>query len=371
MKRALVYDRVNKIGGAEQVLKVLHQIYPNSPLYTAVYNPKKAIWAKGWDVRPSFVNKFPKARSNHELYPWLMPLAFESFDFNPYDVVISTTSAEAKGILTKPNTLHLCYCLTPTRYLWKDYQVYKNQIPKYLKPFSKPAFSYLKNWDKVASSRPDVYIAISNTVKKRIKKYYQRDAEVIYPPVNVNKFQNSNNSDNQVKQKNYFLIVSRLVAYKNIKLAIKACNQLKENLVIVGKGVQMEKLKKISGPTINFVKELTEGELVLYYLSCRAFLSPQEEDFGISIVEAQAAGKPVIAYNKGGASETIIDGKTGIFFAQQSTTALINAIKRFEKIKFSESECRKNSQRFSKIRFINEFSEKVKELWQKHKQKFQ
>ncbi len=180
MRIALVYDRINKFGGAERVLLALHEIWPDAPLFTSVYHPQRASWADGFKVIPSFLNKLPLARSRHEILPWLMPLAFESFEFDEFDVVISITSEFAKGIITKPHTFHLCYCLTPTRYLWSGYEDYfQNRAFKF---FSQPVVSYLRTWDKIASQRPDEYLAISQEVKKRIKKYYDRDSAVIYPP---------------------------------------------------------------------------------------------------------------------------------------------------------------------------------------------
>src|ERR1035437_3756793 len=179
MKVALVYDRVNKWGGAERVLLALHKIFPEAPLFTSVYNAESAAWAKVFDVRTSFLQNFPKAKTAHELYAVLMPLAFESFNFDNFDLVISVTSEAAKGIITKPSTLHICYCLTPTRYLWSGYNDYfKSSIFKLI---SKPLVSYLRFWDKIAAKRPDEYIAISIEVKNRIKKYYKRDSEVVYP----------------------------------------------------------------------------------------------------------------------------------------------------------------------------------------------
>jgi glycosyltransferase involved in cell wall biosynthesis len=367
MKSALVYDRINKIGGAERVLEVLHSMYPRSPLYTAVYHDEKASWAKGWKIKPSLLNNFPLARSKHELFPWLTPLAFENFNFNEYQVVISITSAEAKGIITKPDTLHICYCLTPTRYLWSDYKTYINEIPPLFRILIKPVFSYLRFWDRIASTRADNIIAISETVRTRIQKYYNRDSQVIYPPVEVDKFADKSKTKKRLPIKNYYLVISRLVPYKRIDIAIKACNHLKKKLVIVGKGSQMKKLRSIAGSTINFVGELTQDELVLYYQYCDALLFPQEEDFGISAVEAQAAGKPVVAYNKGGATEIVKEGKTGTFFLEQNTSSLIKAIKRIETLKFDKKECIENAQRFNKERFIKEFSAKVEELWISYK----
>lgn len=375
MRVALVYDRVNKWGGAEQVLLALHQIWPDAPLYTAVYHPEKASWAKVFPkVIPSFLQKFPLAKDHHELYPWLTPLAFETFSFDQFDIVISVTSAEAKGIITKPKTLHICYCLTPTRYLWSGYFDYlKNPglgcLNDLAKPFLPFVLSRLKADDKIYSQRPDVYIAISQTVQKRIKKYYQRESKVVYPPVDVNKFKVAKFKSLKVEKEDYFLIVSRLVPYKHVDLAIKVFNELGWQLKIVGTGVEGTRLKELAKNNIEFLGELTEEELLGYYQDCRALLVCGEEDFGLVSLEAQACGKPVIALNKGGAVETIINTKTGILFNQPKQKSLKEALQKFEQMKFSEAECRKNAENYSQEIWQDKFFRLVQDLWQKHQQK--
>lgn len=322
----MVYDRVNKWGGAEQVLLALHQIYPQAPLYTSVYDPHGAPWAKVFpQVIPSFLQYFPLAKNHHELYPWLTPLAFESFDFSGFDLVISVTSAEAKAIITRPETKHICYCLTPTRYLWSHQKEYLAEpgLGRWLKPLQRR----LQQADLVYSQRPDEYIAISKTVQKRIKKYYKRSSKVIYPPVDTRKFKIGEGKD-------YFLIVSRLVSYKKIDLAIKAFNRLKLPLIIVGGGRDEQRLRRLAGPTIKFTGWLSETGLIRLYQSCRALVMPQVEDFGIAAVEAQAAGRPVIAYGRGGATETVVAGKTGIFFEKPTVDSLAGAVKQFESRKW-------------------------------------
>lgn len=357
MKVALVYDRVNKWGGAERILEALHQIWPQAPLYTAVYNPKTAPWAKKFKVIPSFLNRFPLAKKKHESFPFLMPLAFESFDFNDYDLVISVTSEAAKGIITKPETFHLCYCLTPTRYLWSGYDDYfQNKVFRFL---TKPLVTYLRSWDKIAGQRPDVYLAISQNVRKRIKKYYGREAEIIYPPVDIKKW--------SLKEKNelsdYFLVVSRLVNYKKVGLVVEVFNQLDLPLKIVGTGSQLKKLKKMAKKNIEFLGELTDKELLGYYQKSQAVIFPQEEDFGLVPLEAQASGRPVIAYRKGGALETVKEGRTGFFFASQTPRALIKVVKRFKSNDFNSQVCRKNAEKFSLEKFKKEFKKFVEKQW--------
>ncbi|MDP2649272.1 MAG: glycosyltransferase [bacterium] len=341
---ALVYDRINKWGGAERVLLAFHELFPDAPLYTSVYNPDRAKWAKVFNIRTSFLQNFPRASSSHELYVTLMPLAFESFNFDEYDVVISITSEAAKGIITKPKTLHICYCLTPTRYLWSGYDDYfKNNTSKFL---SKPAISYLRFWDKVACQRPDAYIAISEEVQDRIKKYYGRDSFLVYPPLSI-----ESNSGNDDKIGNYFLLVARLVPYKKADVAIEAFNNLKLPLKVIGSGTEIKKLRKIAKPNIEFLSNLTDEELIGYYKNCSAFVFPGREDFGLAILEAQSFGKPVIAYRGGGASEIVIEGETGEFFDKQKAEALAEKVVAFNNSKYSRQKCIERAHQFSKKRF--------------------
>ena len=362
LRVALVYDRLNKWGGAERVLLGLHKLFPNAPLYTSVYDPQKAPWADVFEVKTSFLQNFPFA-ARHELYAILMPLAFESFNSDEFDLVISVTSEAAKGIITKPKTKHICYCLTPTRYLWSGYNEYfKNS---YLRFLSKPVVSYLKFWDKIAAQRPNTFIAISKEVQRRIKRYYGRESTVVYPPVGINsKFETRNskqyqNTKYKIQNSGYFLIVSRLVPYKKIDIAIKAFNKLKLSLKIVGVGSEEKHLKSISGKTIEFLGNLTEDELVSYYKGCRALIFPGIEDFGLTILEAQSFGKPVIAFRGGGALETIINGKTGIFFNEQTIESLTQSIKQFSNMTINPKDCIRNAEKFSFERFKKEFMREI------------
>lgn len=358
MKIAFVYDRVNKWGGAERVLLALHELWPEAPLYTAVYDPARAKWADVFTVMPSFMQYIPFAKNHHEWFPWLTPMAFESFTFDEYDVVISVSSAEAKYVITKPHTLHICYCLTPTRYLWSGHDVYakSSRILKKLTPV-------LRRWDIVGSSRPDYYIAISERVKARIEQYYRRPVEaVIYPPVDTDKF--------KVKEmpKGYFLVVSRLVSYKRIDLIVDAYNELQLPLVIVGTGYEEKLLRNLASDTIHFVSShLTDEQLAAYYGSCRAVVTAADEDFGIAAVEAQAAGIPVIAFAGSGTAEIVQDGKTGILFPEQSKQSIVAAVRKLQKTRIRVDDCRENSRRFAKERFAKEMKETVDILYNAYK----
>ncbi len=353
MKVALVYDRVNKWGGAERVLLALHKIFPEAPLFTSVYNKNSASWADMFDVKTSFLQKFPFAKSSHELYAALMPMAFENFDFSNYDLVISVTSEAAKGIITKPNTMHICYMLTPTRYLWSGYDIYFKNI--LLRFFSRPVVSYLRSWDKIASKRPDKIIAISTEVSERIKKYYDRNSEIIFPP--LDEFMEST-KDGSLE---YFLIVSRLVYYKRIEIAVKAFNKLNLPLKIIGVGSEEDNLKKIANSNIEFLGNLTDEKLSFYYKNCSGLIFPGVEDFGLVMVEAQSFGKPVIAFKGGGATDIIKEGVTGEFFERQIPESLIKVLEKFESTRYNSNLCRENALRFSFENFKKQFLEVIKE----------
>ncbi len=386
MKIAIVYDRVNKWGGAERVLLALHKLFPDAPLYTSVYKPENAVWAKDFAVKPSFLQAIPIARQHHEFFAPLMPIAFESFSFDEYDLVISVTSEAAKGIITKPHTKHICICLTPTRYLWSGYEEYfKNRI---FRLFTRPLVWYLRKWDMMAAYRPDHIIAISQTVQERIKQYYKRDSIVIYPPatlsharravppseilVDGSEFRESKKSKENVTsyepetmnhklEDNYFLIVSRLsklTAYKRVDLAITAANKLKIPLKIIGTGRDMDYYRKMAGDTVEFLGEVPDTKLSEYYRHCSALIFPGEEDFGLVMVEAQAHGKPVIAYRAGGATEIIKEGVTGEFFDEQTSESLIHVLKSFDISGYNKSACIDNSKRFS----FGIFKKEIKKL---------
>src|SRR5574340_880442 len=255
MKVALVYDRINKWGGAESVLLALHEIWPDAPLYTSVYDKRLTSWANYFDVRTSFIQKLPVPKNKHEFYPFLMGLAFETFNFDRYDLVVSLTHEFAKAIITKPKTKHLCYCLTPTSYLWSGYQSYFSN--KIFRTLSKPVVSYLRFYDKIVAQRPDQYVAISQVVQERIRKYYGRQSEVIYPPVTI--------GDSQiVRPGEFYLLVSRLVPNKRIDVAVKAFNELGLPLKIVGTGREERSLMSLARKNIDFVGYASPSELANY-----------------------------------------------------------------------------------------------------------
>ena len=358
MKVALVYDKVNKWGGAERVLLALHEIFPDAPLYTSVYDKKNATWAKAFKIITSPLQGISILRGYNDKLPVFMPIAFESFNFDEYDLVISVTSEAAKGIITKPGTLHICYCLTPTRYLWSGYKDYfTNSLFRFI---SAPAVSYLRQWDKVAASRPDYFIAISKEVQDRIKKYYGCDSKIIYPPLMLKSF---NGMVKRTKGE-YFLLVSRFSRssyYKRVDLAIDSFNKTGLSLKIAGSGPMLKGFRKKGKGNIEFLGELTDSELAYYYENCQALVFPGLEDFGLVMAEAQYFGKPVIAYRAGGALDIVKTGVTGEFFEKQTVESLSEVLERFNGKRYNKADIIRNSQRFSFENFELQLKELIKD----------
>ncbi len=325
---------------------------------TLVHEPSTSTWAKGIKIIPTFLNKIPFVRKRHEVLAPLAPLAFETLDFSGYDIVISVTGSDAKSIITKPNQLHICYCLTPTRYFWSGETEYDTNwkmriIPKFLK-------EYFKNVDILTSERPDEYISISEEIRDRVNKFYRRKSVVIYPPIE-DKFYSKKIIP--LEERGYYLIVGRLVPYKKVDLVISVFNKLNLPLKVVGTGSEVKRLRKMAGKSITFDKSAGDQALIEYYRHAKAVIFPPEEDFGLVPLEAQASGTPVIAYGKGGALETVIDKKTGILFSKQTESSLTSAIRSFEKIKFSPQACVVNARKFNQAKFTTEFSSEVNKLW--------
>ncbi len=359
-KIALIHDYLTQFGGAEKVIESIHELHPWAPLYTAIYNPTSLNNAfSDWDIRTSFLQNFPGAKNHTRLFLPFLPAAFESFNLKNFDLVISSASAFAKGVITHPGTKHICYCHTPTRYLWSDADRYikevalpwpANKIAPYLMPY---ALQYYRLWDYRAAQRPDILIANSKTVQDRIKKYYNRDSIIIYPPVQVNNFTVRKTND----IKDYYLVISRLMPYKRVDLVIKAFNRLRLPLIVVGTGEDAP-LKALAKNNITFTGWVGEDKKKELLQGARALIFPQEEDFGITAVEALASGVPVIAYSQGGATEIIEEGKSGLFFHEQIWEELADKVARFQFIykNFDPQVCRARAEIFSEERFKNELS---------------
>lgn len=328
MKVALVQDWLVKFGGAEWTLLNWHKIFPDAPLYVLVYDKKKMGEAfADFDVRTTYIQKIPGGVKHYQALLPLMPGAWERLDLTEYDLVISSCSSCCKGIITRPDALHICYCHTPTRYFWDMFYEYRKESNPIKAFFMTPFIHKLRMWDKLATDRVDYFIANSKFTQKRIRKYYRRDSDVIYS-VGGN-FVPQEIFDSTQKE-DFYLTVGRLIGYKRFDLAIKACNQLGKRLIVVGTGNEEENLKKIAGPTIEFKGYCSDAEILEYYAKAKAFLFPGLEDFGFTPVEAQSGGTPVIAFGKGGALETVEDGKTGLYFYEQSVDAILDCMEKFE-----------------------------------------
>jgi glycosyltransferase involved in cell wall biosynthesis len=344
LKVALVHDYLNQYGGAERVLEELHALFPSAPVYTSMYWPEKmSATIRGLDIRTSFMQRLPMVTRNHQPFLLLYPLAFESFDLTGYDVVISNSSAFCKGVITSPGTLHICYCLTPMRWVW-NYHAYieRERLGTAARLVLPAAISQLRSWDVATSQNVDRFLAISRTVAARIRKYYRRDAAVIYPPVNCDAF-----TLTSPRAEDYYLIVSRLIPYKRIDLAVDAFTRLGIRLKIVGSGGRdLAALRARAGRNIEFVGRVSDAELKQLYAGCRALVFPGEEDFGIAPLEANASGRPVIAYAGGGALDTVVDGRTGVLFEQQQVECLIGAIQRAEDTDWQPDELRAHARKF-------------------------
>lgn len=347
MRVAIVHDWLNQVGGAESVLEVLKEIYPQAPIHTSIYWPKAMPLQYGeWDIRTSGLNRLPFIKRRHQPFLPLYPLAFEGFDLSGYELVISNKSAFCHGVITPPETVHVCYCLTPTRFLW-DYHGYvrhegTNPVARALLA---PFLYGLRLWDRAAADRVDHFVGISETVRRRIRKFYRREAEVIHPPVDTRRFQVHERHDD------YFLIVSRLIPYKRLELAVQAFNMLGLPLKIIGDGRDRPRLQAAANSNIEFLGRLTGDQVVEYFSRCRAFVFPGEEDFGIAPLEAQAAGRPVIAYAGGGALETVVEGETGLFFREQTAESLAEVISAFDADAFDGAAIRRYAKGFDREAF--------------------
>lgn len=366
MKIALIHDHLAQDGGAEKVLRIFHKMWPKAPIFVMVHDqehgPKNLESAK---IHTSFIQRLPFGIKKYKWFLPFMPTAFEKFDLSEFDVVLSSVSGLAKGVLTKPETLHISYCHTPTRYLWSDTHEYVSELPysritKKIIPFF---LTYLRMWDRLAAERVDCFIANSLVVKERIKKYYNRESICIHPPVETEKFQISK------KKENFFLAGGRLVPYKRFDITVQAFNRLKIPLKIFGDGPDMVRLQKMAKGNVEFLGRVSDDELVKLYAEAKALIFPQEEDFGIVPLEAMASGTPVIAWKKGGVLETIIHEKTGFFFEEQNWGSLAKAVVEFQKLNFNKEEIRKHAEKFSVEKFekdIRNFVEKKYEEFQKN-----
>jgi glycosyltransferase involved in cell wall biosynthesis len=363
LRVAIVHDWLNQKGGAEVVLEALVEMYPQAPIHTSMYWPQAMPQEyRSWDIRTSFMNRLPFVKRYHQPFLPLYPLAFESFDFTGYDLVISNKSGFCHGVITPHDTLHICYCLTPTRFLWNYHEYVQREGVRRLARLLLPLFlNYLRVWDRAAADRVDHFIAISQAVQRRIAKYYRRDSIVIQPPVDTSRYAPSDSHDD------YFLIVSRLIPYKRIDLAVRAFNELGLPLLIIGDGRDRDSLRALARSNVQFLGHIPDEKVGDYLAHCRAFIFPGQEDFGIAPVEAQAAGRPVIAYAAGGALDTVREGVTGAFFYDQTPEALIEVIKGFDEASYDPAVIRRHAEQFDKRVFKELLSAFIEEKIAEHR----
>lgn len=365
LKIAIVCDWLTTHGGAERVIKAMHEIFPNAPIYTTLYNEKKVQGFENADIRPSYLQKIPFAKTHHQLLlPW-MPEAFESMNLDEYDIVISSSHSCAKGIITKPTTLHICYCHSPMRYAWDNHHAYIKEytMNSIMKKWARNLMHKIRMWDRLAAERVDAYCTNSHFVQKRIQKYYRKVADVIHPPVDTRKF------SIQRGEKEYYLAIGRLTPYKKFNIIVEAFNALGKPLLIVGTGVEEKKLTIKAKKNITFAGHVSEEDLPQVYAQAKALIFPQIEDFGITPLESMASGRPVIAYKDGGALETIKEGVTGTFFRDQSAAGIIQAVHEFEHSykNFSPEEIRKHAMKFSLETFKEKFLSYTEDMWSQFK----
>lgn len=357
---AIVHDWLNQTGGAEAVLEALVGMFPRAPVFTTIY------WREGmparyrqWDIRTTWLDRAPLIYQRHQAYLPLYPPAVQSIDLSGYDLILSNKSGFCHGVCTTAEQLHIDYCLTPTRYVW-DFSTYaaRESMGSVARVALSPIIRWLRQWDRKAADGVDHFVAISCEVQARIARFYGRESVVIHPPVDTERYHPTDDPPGD-----YFLVVSRLIPYKRIDLAVRACTQLQVPLIVVGEGRDRAALQAGAGPTIQFLGRTSEQELGGLLARCRAFIFPGLEDFGIAPVEAQSAGRPVIAYGAGGALDTVIDGQTGLFFSEQTPGSLMEAIRRLDSIDFDPRVIRRHAEGFGVQRFKRELRSYIKGSW--------
>jgi len=350
LKLALVHDWLNQRGGAEDVLEALVDMFPASPIYTSIYAPDMMPERyKAWDIRTLWMDKLPGIHTHHQPYLPVYPLAWGGLHLTGYDVILSNKSGFCHGV--RHDSIHICYCLAPTRYVWQlDAYIQREGFGALTQAALRPLIAMMRRWDLDAARRVDHFIAISSEIRERIKTYYGRDSVIIFPPVDTTRFQLSNRVDD------YFLVVSRLIPYKRIDLAVQAATRLGVPLKVAGRGRDLDKLKAIAGSTVEFLGYVPDDQLPDLMARCKAFLFPGLEDFGITPVQAQAAGRPVIAYGGGGALDTVIPGQTGELFHELTVESLMRVMRDFDASRYSTGVIRQHAERFDTTVFERELN---------------
>jgi len=353
---ALIHDWLNQLGGAENVLETMVGMYPGAPVFTSMYAADRMPSGyHTWDIRTTFMQRLPGVTTHHQAYMPVYPLAFSRMDLRGYDLILSNKSGFCHGVPVPEGARHVCYCLTPTRFLWQ-YELYRQreQLGPAVDLAMRPLVTLLRRWDYAAAQRVDHFIAISTEIQERIRRFYGRDSTIIYPPADIARFRPSGEPPGD-----YFLAGGRLIPYKRTDLAVRACSELGLRLLVFGDGRDRAELERMAGPTVTFLGRVPWEELAGLYAGAKAFIFPGLEDFGIAPVEAQAAGRPVIAFRGGGALDTVIPGKTGEYFAEQTVESLKALLSRFDPDAYTPANCRTNAERFSTARFERELREFV------------
>ncbi len=358
-KIAIVADWLTDPGGAEKVVYAFHRMFPDAPIFTSIFDADRMKAFEGADVRTSFLQNWPMSKRKHQLYLRWMPTAFEQFDLSEYDIVLSSAHSCAKGVITRPQTMHVCYCHSPMRYVWDDCHRYINDYPwpKIVKMAAPYLLHNIRMWDRLAADRVDYFISNSDFIGERIKKYYKAESETVYPIVETEDFYLS------AETESFYLAVGRLIPYKRFDLIVEAFNHLGKPLKIVGRGPEAKKLKRIAGKNIEFLDFVSDEKLRELLSTCKGFVFPQLEDFGIAPVEAMASGRPVIAYNQGGALETVKDGVSGMFFKEQTVESLVRAVLAFEKKNFDSKKVAESVADFGRVRFEKEMKGFLEKKW--------
>jgi glycosyltransferase involved in cell wall biosynthesis len=359
MRVAIIHYWLVGMRGGEKVLEALCELYPHADIFTHVYVPEMiSEKIRRHKITPTFINSLPRAAKMYKSYLPLMPLALEQLDLRGYDLVISSESGPAKGVIAAPDAIHICYCHTPMRYIWNMYPDYRKSAGLITRLLMPPLAHYLRMWDVTSSLRIDRHIANSRAVASRIHRYYGIEADVIYPPVDVDAFSIVPPSE----LGDYYLMVGELVSYKRPDLAVQAFNEMKLKLVVIGGGEMLEEVRRLAGDTVTVMGSQPFEVLRHHYARCRALIFPGEEDFGMVPVEAMASGRPVIAYARGGALETVVSGSTGAFFAEQSVDAIATAVRGFQDRNVDPQSIASHARQFSPEQFLHKMRAAIDQL---------
>lgn len=362
---AIVHDYLNQMGGAERVVELLHRMFPQAPIYTTIVD-RDRLWPELRDaeIRTTWMQRIPGILKRYKLFFLLYPFAVRSWDLRAYDLIISSSSAYAKGAAAKGNTLHVCYCHTPMRFAW-DFDTYmrSGEANPVLRGLAKGLILPLRLWDRANTRKVHHLIANSTVVRERIRKVYGRSSSLIFPPVNLSRFQISGSGPDD-----YFLVVSRLVSYKRIDLAVEACTRLGRKLIVIGDGPDRNRLERMAGPTIRFMGRLADGEIVRYMQRCQALIFPGVEDFGITPLEANACGRPVLAFRGGGALDTISPGLNGMFFDEQTADSLADGLQRIVRQPWNAGIIRRHAEQFGEEAFVRQLNQLIQSMMEGEKQ---